>query len=419
MELTTYDITIFVYNLSLIPIIFFSVLFILLSILSLLVKKDKPFYKRVKDLPFITVQIPTYNDPVAERCVLHCMKFDYPKDKYEILIADDSTNLETQNLLHRYAEENKGFVKYIHRENRENFKPGALSNAMKFSKGEFIVIFDADWMPAPDFLKRAIEPFTDPNVAIVQTRQGVYNQNTNLITRFASYILTIYHYIIMPINNRVNCVFFCGTAGVIRRSTYEEVGGWNINSLTEDADLTVNVLLKGYKTVYLEFETPSEVPDTFEGFIKQQMRWCYGNVRVFIDNSFKILFEKTLTFKQRLMIMYITLGNVIAPIVVVMTFFGIAGWFLGEINLFRFNDVITFFVKFFYTSGFILMGIITLYKRHQLKELPYFLISGLTVGIITAVANSVAFAMAVVNRKLHWFCTPKVANNSFIENESS
>src|SRR3989338_4631830 len=118
-----HDIALFVYNLALLPIVFFSILFIILALLNIFIDRRKENkLVELKELPFITVQIPTYNDPVAERCIRHCMEFDYPKDKYEIIIADDSTNLETQNLLARFEEQNPGFVKYVHREHRQGFK---------------------------------------------------------------------------------------------------------------------------------------------------------------------------------------------------------------------------------------------------------------------------------------------------------
>ena len=167
-----HDIALFVYNLALLPIVFFSILFIILALLNIFIDRRKENkLVELKELPFITVQIPTYNDPVAERCIRHCMEFDYPKDKYEIIIADDSTNLETQNILARFEEQNLGFVKCIHRDHRKGFKAGALKNSMKCAKGDFIVIFDADWMPGKDFLGNVIKPFSDPKVAIVQTRR--------------------------------------------------------------------------------------------------------------------------------------------------------------------------------------------------------------------------------------------------------
>jgi len=413
--MTPQDVALLIYNLTLLPIIFFSVLFLTLTAINLFFdKKKEPNFKNMKKLPFITVQIPTYNDPVAERCIKKCMEFNYPRDKYEIIISDDSTSIYTQNLLAKFADDNLGFVKYVHRNNRQGFKAGALKNSMKYAKGELIVIFDADWIPGKNFLRKIINPFSDPKVAIVQTRQGFYNKESNLITRFASYLLIIYYTIIMPINNKINCVFFCGTAGAIRRKAFEEVGGWNLNSLTEDSDLSVNLLLKGYKSVYLDIETPSEVPSTFESFLKQQMRWCYGNARVFFDNANGILLKKGLSLKQRAMIMFITLGNIAAPFVFLMTLAGFGGWFLGDITLFSMNDFITLITKILLTAGFIVIGVTALHKNNLLKEFHYFILSIFTMGIILAVVNSIAFYKAAFNKQLFWFCTAKEANDEFV-----
>jgi len=410
-----HDFTLFIYNISLFPVIFFSVMFLILSILNLLVERKKEVnFKPLKDLPFISVQIPSYNDPVAKRCVERCLDFDYPKDKYEIIIADDSTNEETKNKLKQLSEENPYSVKYTHRAHRHGYKAGALKDAMHLTKGDIIVIFDADWIPDRDFLKKIVKPFSDPKVAIVQTRQGFYNKDTNLISRFASYVLMAYHTIIMPINNKVNCVFFCGTAGAIRRKMFDEVGGWNLNSITEDSDLTVRLLIKGYKTIYLDFETPSEVPITFESFIKQQMRWCYGNVRVFIDNASKILFKKGLTLKQRAMVIYVTIGNVIAPIIILMTIFGFGGWFIGEPELMNWQNFSELLLRVLLTAGFIVMGMLALHKTKQLKEFPYMVLSIFTIGLVLAVANSIAFFKAVFNKELNWYCTTKDANDGFV-----
>lgn len=412
-----HDITLFVYNIALLPIVFFSVLFILLALIRLVLPvKTQTRYRRVadSDLPFVSVQIPTFNDPIAERCVQKCLGFDYPKDRYEIIIVDDSTNVVTQSMLARYSEKYPDQVKYVHRKNRSGFKPGALRNAMKVTKGEILVIFDSDWIPHRSFLRHVVGPFSDENVALVQTRQGFYNKHTNLITRFASYLLMVYHAIVMPINNKINCVFFCGTAGALRRKSFEDVGGWNAHSITEDADLTVKMLLKGYKTVYLDIETPSEVPDTFESFLKQQMRWCYGNVRVFCDNAFKILFGRGISVWQRLMILFVTMGNVAAPIVLIMTIFGFAGWFSGEPTLFTLSDVSTFFLRIGYTAGFLVMGAIALYTRKELREFPQMVLSAVSIGLVLAFGNSYAFFKAILNRPLKWFCTPKVGNSSVV-----
>jgi cellulose synthase/poly-beta-1,6-N-acetylglucosamine synthase-like glycosyltransferase len=221
----------------------------------------------------------------------------------------------------------------------------------------------------------------------------------------------IYHAIIMPINNSINCVFFCGTAGAIRRSAFDEVGGWNADSITEDSELSVKMFIRGYRSVYIPLDTPSEVPDTFESFVRQQMRWCYGNVRVFFDNWPKILFGK-LSIGQKLMIIYVTLGNAVAPFVIVMTFFGFAGWFLGEPELFTILDVVDFFARFLYTCGFFFMGAVALLKRDMLKEIPHLILTAFSMGLVLAMTNSYAFVKACINSKLSWFCTQKTANLS-------
>lgn len=410
-----YDFTLYVYNLTLLPMIFFSVLFFILVLLNLFMDdKKKQNYDKLKHTPFVSVQIPIYNDPIAVRCIKKCMAFDYPKDKFEIILVDDSSNPTTQKLLKDIADENPGFIKYIHRKNRAGFKAGALKNAMKITKGEILVVFDADWIPKKDFLKKIVKPFINPKVAIVQTRQGFYNRKNNLITRFASYLLMIYHSVIMPINNRINCVFFCGTAGAIRRKAFDEVGGWQLYSLTEDSELSVKLLMKGYETVYLDIETPSEVPTTLENFVKQQMRWCYGNARVFLDNAFKILFHKKLSIKQKFMIVFITLANISAPFVLLMTLFGFGGWFLGDPKLFQIQDIYTLLLRFVYTAGFLLIGFVALYKQKLLKEYPYLVLSGFTLGLVIAVANTIAFGRAIVNKHLGWYCTPKQHNTQIV-----
>ncbi|MFH1408873.1 MAG: glycosyltransferase [Nanoarchaeota archaeon] len=413
--MTPQEFSLLLYNATLFPLIFFTVLFLLLTFLNLFLDRKTTAYKPMKSLPFVSVQVPTFNDPIAARCIEHCLAFDYPPDRYEVVIVDDSTNPETQALLKGYAERFPGRVTFVHRDHRDGFKPGALRDAMKVTRGEIISVFDADWIPQKEFLKHVVKPFVDPKVAIVQTRQGFYNHETNLITRFAAYVLMIYHTIVMPINNKLNCVFFCGTAGAIRRNAFEKVGGWNSGSITEDSELSVKLLIAGYRNVYLDLETPSEVPDTFEGYLKQQMRWCYGNVRVFMDNSSNILFGKGLTLMQRFMIFFLTLGTGIAPLVVFMTLFGFLGWFLGDPSLFQFSDLFTLLSRFLLTGGFIFMGIVALLKRGRIREFPHFFASAITIGVILAVANTIALTRAIFDKGLHWHVTPKIGNVDVLE----
>lgn len=415
--MTPQEISIFLYNLALIPVLAFSILFFILAITNFFNSSSK--HKKKSSYPLVTVQIPSYNDPIAARCVEACLAFTYPKNRYQIMILDDSTDLKTQKLLKSYAT-NKN-VTYIHRNNRDGYKPGALNDAMRKVTGEIVVIFDADFQPRKDYLELITTPFSDPKVAIVQSRQGFNNKDTNLISRFAAYLLMIHHTIHMPINNKINSVLFCGTAGAIRKSALLGVGGWNSKSITEDTELSVRIISNKWKTVYLDFETPSEVPVTLEGFIKQQMRWCFGNVRVFLDNWRTLIYRKGLTIPQRLMITYLTLGNIIAPAVIIMTITGASGWFLGELHIFTFSELTKFFITIFYTAGFFTLGAVTLYRHGKLVELPHLIAAAFTISLVLAAANSIALFKAVFRKneplfpsnQTSWIRTQKEGNAAY------
>ncbi len=416
------DASIVMYNLALLPVLVFSVIFFILTLLNLFV--DTPAkQKTTARRPFVTIQIPSYNDAVAATCVEACVRQAYPKDRYEIQLLDDSTDTRTQEVLRAVAKKHAGMVQYIHRKNRAGYKPGALADAMHRVRGDIIVIFDADFVPRPDFLKRIVAPFDDKQVAIVQGRQAFSNKDVNLVSRFAAYLLMTYHAIVMPIHHKANSVMFCGTAGAIRKSAMISAGGWNTHSITEDSDLSVRIMAKGYKTVYVPFETPSEVPVTLEGFLKQQMRWSYGNVRVWFDHWKLILGKSKLTLSQRLMVTFVTLGNLVAPAVILMTLAGMLGWFFGDVQLITTTELWEFFIAFFYTAGFLAMGIVTLIKHKSLKEFPQLLLATLSISLILAIANTIAVYKAILrpnqplfpkekNRKM-WICTAKQGNAAF------
>lgn len=375
----------------------------------------------LKEYPFITVQIPSFNDPVAARCLESCLSFSYPKDRYEIMILDDSTDRGTAEFLATFAHRHPHLVRYFFRDNRSGYKPGALKTWMPEVRGELIVIFDADFVPPVDFLERIVQPFADSQVAIVQARQIRFlNGKETLVARFASYLLSIHHLILMPINHRYNAVFFCGTAGALRKQSVDEVGGWNTTSITEDSDLTVRLLAKGYRSVYLPLDTLSEVPVTLKGFLKQQMRWSFGNLRVFFDNFRTIFLGGKLKLSQRLIISYVTLSGLFAPVIIVMTVAGLLAALTGNPKPFGLENLIELTGNILLTSGFLIMGLVMLQKGGNLKESPYFLAAALSLGLILTGALSLALYRAVFRKnkplyaqKTSWICTPKSGNELF------
>lgn len=231
--------------------------------------------------PFVTVQLPIYNEYyVIGRLIDAVAEFNYPKDRFEIHILDDSTD-ETVALVAAKVEEYraKGFnIAQIIREKRQGFKAGALRDGMPVAKGEFIAIFDADFVPDPEFLQRTIPHFADPEVGVVQTRWEHINQDYSIITRLQALQLNV-HFTVEQVGrmNGGHLLQFNGTAGVWRRATIEAGGGWQPDTLTEDLDLSIRSQLAGYKIHFLEnVGSPAELPIEMNSFKSQQHRWMKG-----------------------------------------------------------------------------------------------------------------------------------------------
>ena len=231
--------------------------------------------------PFVTVQLPIYNEMyVIERLIDAVAEFDYPKDRYEIHILDDSTDETLDIVAAKVAEyKAKGYnIEQVTREVRQGFKAGALRDGMGVAKGEFMAIFDADFLPNKDFLLRTLPFFQDESVGVVQTRWEHINQDYSLITRLQALQLNV-HFTVEQVG-RMNGEYmlqFNGTAGVWRRKTIEEAGGWEADTLTEDLDLSIRAQLKGYKIRFLEnVGSPAELPAEMNSFKSQQFRWMKG-----------------------------------------------------------------------------------------------------------------------------------------------
>ena len=234
-----------------------------------------------EDLPFVTIQLPIFNEMyVIERLIDNITKFDYPKDKFEIRVLDDSID-ETIEITRAKVEEYKakGFdIVHVLRKDRVGYKAGALKDDMKDAKGEFIAIFDADFLPEPDFLRKTIPHFANPEIGVVQTRWGHINEDYSLITRLQAFQLNV-HFTVEQVGRENGNFFlqFNGTGGVWRRKTIEEAGGWEADTLTEDLDLSLRAQLKGYKIYYLENTvSPAELPAEMNGLKSQQHRWMKG-----------------------------------------------------------------------------------------------------------------------------------------------
>ncbi|HUR30760.1 MAG TPA: cellulose synthase family protein, partial [Saprospiraceae bacterium] len=232
-------------------------------------------------LPFVTIQLPVYNECyVVERLIDNIVRIDYPRDKFEIQILDDSTDGTSEICREKtifYSEQ--GFtIHHLQRNERHGFKAGALQQGLSSARGEFIAIFDADFLPAPDFLLQTIAHFTDPSVGVVQTRWDHINEAYSLITRLQAFQLNVHFTIEQSGRQRAGYLLqFNGTAGVWRREAITDAGGWRSDTLTEDLDLSYRAQLKGWKIKYMQdVIAPAELPSEMSGLKSQQFRWMKG-----------------------------------------------------------------------------------------------------------------------------------------------
>ena len=236
-------------------------------------------------LPPVTIQLPLYNEMyVVDRLLQATARIDYPKDLLEIQVLDDSTDETTE--VARLAVDRlaaQGFdIKYIHRTDRTGFKAGALDAGLKVARGEFVAIFDADFIPSPDFLQRTVPYFRNPRIALVQARWGHVNADYSLLTKVQAILLDAHFVLEHGGRNRAGHFFnFNGTAGIWRREVIPAAGGWQHDTLTEDLDLSYRAQLLGWKFLFLpELVAPAEVPVEMNAFKSQQHRWAKGSIQV-------------------------------------------------------------------------------------------------------------------------------------------
>ncbi len=237
------------------------------------------------DLPVVTVQLPLFNEMyVAQRLLDAVANIHYPRNCFEIQVLDDSTD-ETQEICRKKVAElaETGIdIKYIHRVDRTGFKAGALANGLKTSRGEFVLVFDADFVPSADILDQTIHYFTDSKVGMVQVRWDHINRDYSMLTEMQAMMLDGHFVIEHTARHRAGRFFnFNGTAGIWRRSTIDDAGGWSHDTLTEDMDLSYRAQLKGWQFVYLkDVVSPAELPVEMNSFKSQQFRWAKGSIQV-------------------------------------------------------------------------------------------------------------------------------------------
>ena len=362
--------------------------------------------------PTVTIQLPLYNEMyVADRLIEAVCAVDYPRDRLEIQVLDDSTD-ETRAIaeqaVRRHSEE--GFdIKYIHRADRRGYKAGALEAALGSARGEFIAIFDADFLPPREFLVRLMPHFADSHVGMVQARWGHINQDYSLLTKIQSILLDGHFVLEHGGRYRSGRFFnFNGTAGIWRRSAIDDAGGWQHDTLTEDLDLSYRAQLRGWRFVFVSnVIAPAEVPVEMNGFKSQQHRWAKGSIQTCrkllpdilrsnlpLGVKAEAFFHLTANFNYPLMCV---LSVLMFPSMVIRYNMG---WY--EMLLI---DVPLFFAATFSVCNFYMICQREIHSDwlSRLKYLPFLM----SIGIGLSINNTRAVFEALFNRQSEFARTPK------------
>ncbi|MEM3755200.1 MAG: glycosyltransferase, partial [Candidatus Bathyarchaeia archaeon] len=367
------------------------------------------------------INLPIYNEEkVIARLLNAVLNLDYPKNKLEIIVIDDSNDSTTQ-IIKSYEEKYKGLIKFIHRNNRNGFKAGALQLALENSTGEFIAIFDADYVPKPNFLK-ALLPYLyiEENVAFVQARIGYLNKNQSWVTKAVALGLDGYCFIDQRARYASNLLaHFSGTNGIFRRKAIESVGGWSCDTLAEDLDLSVRLQLKGWKYVYLpQVVCDGEIPPKLSILKKQQFRWAKGFTECFKKHWKSILKSKSLSLFQKfeailqLTIFFVYPISIVAIALALINYFIFPQTFLNELWNFYLSPLASALSVIIYFSP-LFMYTITIFEAEKFKNkkiglnrllhMLYLILVG--VGILFT--NSLAVIEALIGIKSQFERTPK------------
>jgi cellulose synthase/poly-beta-1,6-N-acetylglucosamine synthase-like glycosyltransferase len=370
---------------------------------------------RFERLPCITIQLPIYNERyVVERLIDEVTKIEYPRELLQIQVLDDSTDdthAHAEALCERY--DALGFsIEYLHRTDRQGFKAGALGEGLKTATGEFVAVFDADFIPPADFLLKTVHYFADPAVGVVQTRWSYLNREYNFLTEVEALLLDGHFILEHGARSRANYFFnFNGTAGILRRRMIDDAGGWQADTLTEDSDLSYRAQLKGWRFVYVPgVDCPSELPVEMHGFQVQQSRWAKGLTQVAMKILPEVVRAKLPWRVKAEAFLHLT-PNISYPLMMVVSALMlpvmIVRFYMGPLQM-VFLDLPLIAASFWSISAFYVVAYRELYPKHWKRSiclLPMLM----AVGVALTIINTRAVLEALLGIRSAFVRTPKYA----------
>ncbi len=377
-------------------------------------KAHKP-PRRFQELPMVTVQLPMYNEKyVAERIIERTCEIDWPRERLQIQVLDDSTD-ETSRIAAAAVERARarGYdVEYVRRARRTGYKAGALENGLKSAKGEFITIFDADFIPTPSIIRESIDYFTDPRVCAVQARWEHINRDDSLLTQTQAICLDGHFSIEHVARNRSGRFMnFNGTAGTWRKAAILDAGGWQHDTLTEDMDLSLRAQLRGWKFVYLpDLTAPAELPPEMNAFKAQQFRWTKGGAQTAMKLLPRLLLSKAPLKAKVEAFFQLTCFTVHAYVLVLVTLL-FPALFIRNLPLEQGTLARAVFDLSVFTLATMSCTVFYLASRYELfgdwrlvlKYMPFLM----ALGIGVSLSNTKALLEAVFGKRSEFVRTPK------------
>jgi cellulose synthase/poly-beta-1,6-N-acetylglucosamine synthase-like glycosyltransferase len=417
------EIVLIVYILTMIVVLAFSSHGIIMLFYHRKYIENIPSFLNISELnKKVTIQLPLYNEQyVTERLINAVCKIEYPKDLLEIQVLDDSTD-NTVDIVKRLVDE-KVDIKHIRRVDRKGYKAGALKEGLQIAKGELIAIFDADFVPKPDFLKNTLKYFTNPKIGMVQTRWEHLNEDYSILTRIQALALNGHFVMEQPIRNRAGFfINFNGTGGVWRKECIEDAGNWHDDTITEDLDLSYRAQLNGWKFIYLrDITTPAELPAEINALKAQQFRWTKGA----IETAKKLLpkvWKSKIPFRVKVQSTFHLTNNFVFPFILIAGILNVPLVFIknsGPYGIF-FNFMSVFVIAFISSFLFYLYAQKDIYTdwRKKIALFPIFMAGSM--GL--AVNNSRAVFEGLLDRKSEFVRTPKFKivnkNDTIVTNSS-
>lgn len=371
---------------------------------------------RFESLPRVTIQLPLFNERnVVDQLLEAALKVRYPRELLEIQVLDDSTDDThpyTEALVARLQAQGHP-IEYVHRSNRTGYKAGALQEGMTKAKGEFMAIFDADFIPPEDFLEKTIHFFADPKVGVVQTRWTYLNRDHSLLTEVQALMLDGHFALEHTARWGAGLFFnFNGTAGILRREMIQDAGGWQHDTLTEDSDLSYRAQLNGWRFVYLPWlECPSELPVDTYGFQVQQQRWAKGLTQVALKLLPTILRAKHINWREKAEAWFHLTPNLSYPLMVVVSALMLpvmmVRFYIGWQEM-LFVDAPLIVCSFWSIVAFYLLAEKELYPNDW-KRAIFLLPFLMAMGVALTISNTKAVLEALTGKQTSFVRTPKYA----------